>query len=126
MATDEGCLVYYYGFGSTVAEVRPYTQHFIQYRWEGSCTPGKLINGTGAIVEVEDLMFSSGTPGEATNRWQCTMVDGLCEGTVVHSDIYPRGPSTYPAYRMSRGCEVREAARSACNPAPPPPSKLVE
>ena len=105
--TDQGCLYYFQSARKN---------WYFSIRWEGSpCTRGQLINGSGTLVQVENLMATTGHPGRATNRWAGTMVNGLWDGMVTQSDEYPGDlPKTYPPREFRMGCLV-----TATNCTPP-------
>lgn len=112
--TDEGCL-FYQAAGWTAAQAAEIRRTwFHSLTWEGSpCTPGKLINGTGALVEVQNLKVTAGKAGRGINRRAGTMVNGVWNGLVTLSDEYPDGSKTYPPQYHAMGC-VKSAFR------PPP------
>jgi hypothetical protein len=123
--TDQGCL-YYKPDSADAAYMSRYRKSHFSIRWEGSpCTPGKLITGNGAIVEVSNLQFTTGHPGKATNRWACPMVNGLCNGMLVHSDIYPESSATYPGWEQRMGCNASGPGAAGCVP-PRPPAEIVQ
>lgn len=103
--TDQGCL-YYNPAAWTAAKAATYRKTwYFSIRWEGSpCEPGKLINGAGTLVQVSNLKVTSGSPGKGINRYAGTMVNGLWNGLVVHSDEYPQGSSTYRPFKRTMGC----------------------
>lgn len=118
--TDQGCLYYFQNAWGDAGNADARKNWYFSIRWEGaSCTPGKLINGSGTLVEVGNLKATTGHPGRATNRWQGTMINGLWNGMVTQSDVYPgHVPATYPAHEFRMGCP---AAAPNCSPPSGPP-----
>jgi len=129
LETDEGCLYMAYLNEATLQQAQKFFRDRISVKWEGTCTPGKLINGSGTLVQITDLIYTTSPPraGRATNWYNCPMVNGVWNGTCSHRDSYPQGSADYGSYEMRNGCGVR-VGDSMCNasPAPPPPPELVE
>jgi hypothetical protein len=128
VSTDEGCLFFDYGYFKTFAEARSFQLKMNRsIRWEGRCTPGKLINGPGTLLAVGNRMFMEGKPGLSYDWWTGTMVNGQWEGMLGQRDDYgERGKHVYPPYHTSGGCSDKARAGSYCNPSPPPPPELIE
>ncbi len=126
--TDQGCLYYQSAAWSPAESEKFRRTWYFSVTWEGSpCTPGKLINGSGTLVEVQNLAAVSSEKGRGINRYQGTMVNGLWDGDMVHSDAYPRrDPNTYPPTHFTLGCYPGMAGDkdNTCRPPVPLPALL--
>lgn len=126
--TDQGCYYYDATTASPKEEARQRRTWYFSITWEGGCTPGKLINGLGTMVEVGDLSATTNHAGRSINRRKGTMVNGLWDGDMVHSDAYPgMDPNTYPPIHFTMGCVPGMAGdkTNSCRPPIPPPA-LIE
>jgi hypothetical protein len=109
---------------ATLQRAQNYFKSYVSVKWQGACTPGKLINGHGVLVQVTDLRQTTNQPGQGTDWYECDMVNGVQHGTCSHRDSYPENSSDYGSYEMTNGCFVRDTVCNA-SPAPPPPPELT-
>lgn len=117
--TDQGCLYYNPAAWSAAQNAKFRRTWFFSITWEGSsCTPGELINGEGVMVEVQNLLVTTGHPGKGIDRYAGTMVNGLWNGTLTHSDQYGKSSHSYAPTQMEMGCV---AEQPSCRPPQPPP-----
>lgn len=116
--TDEGCL-YYKGWSGTLSQSDQKAREWSK-SWQGPvCAPGKLINGTGTVVETRKPSSTKGREPDV-NRTTCSMVNGLCNGTVTSNWANADGTNPGSVSGEARmGCFAGPAFADCRSPTPP-------
>lgn len=92
---------------------KKWTLDVSQYRWQGQCTPGKLINGTGSLQEHKRFIEGTEVANVIKTSTKGAMVNGLWNGVTHYTQLNsPEWPGLFHEYRM--GCNITVAFDANC------------